>query len=257
VVAEHVGQALSLARQRRDADGFVGVGGDGTLFDLLNGMDPLRQALAVVPAGTGNGVARTLGLRDAEDGLQRIRSGTSRRVDLIAVEARFPSGEGRSWRILSTAALGYAADVVVTANVSLKPFGSLCYPLASLARAVLARRFGGRWRLGDGAWRPLDATNVVVNNTRHAGNFEVFPEASVDDGLADVLVARPGFLRQVVHNVSVLSGRHFYRSGEVAATPRAEFELDEDQTLMLDGEIVTGVVWARFTVAPRALAVFA
>jgi len=252
-VSERIGQILAVARLRRDVDGFIGVGGDGTLFDLINGMSLGSQRLALVPAGTGNGVARDLGIADESDALEVLRRGIERPIDLIRVEASWPDGGRHVWRMLSTASLGYTSAVVETANVSLKPFGSFCYPIASVVRALIPPRLNGRWRRDGADWQVLSATNIVVNNTKHAGNFEGFPRARCDDGEFDCLIAKAGFAKQLLHNVSMLSRRHFYRPGPAFRARRVDIELDGDDLLMLDGEVTPGVQKISFVVEPGIL----
>ncbi len=255
-VTERIGHARALAR-RRDVEGFIAVGGDGTLADIVNGMDLDGQILGLMPAGTGNGLARDLGILDGHAAMARLEAGKTRPIDIVRVDVRFRGGEQHRWRMVSTASLGYAADVVDLASGSLKVLGPFCYPAASLLRAFVAFPFAGRWRLDEGGWNHLDASNVIVNNTRHAGNFEVFPEGMADDGALDVLVAKPGLLRQLLHNLSILSGWHFYNAGTLTRAAKVEIDLEEDRVLQLDGEVVQGVKGVSFSVEPGKLRIVA
>ena len=256
-ITRHMGDALSTSRQRRDVHGFIAVGGDGTLFDVINGMDLQSQKLAVFPAGTGNGLARELGLTDVSVALSAITSGKTRKVDLIKVIGTFIGGEKRAWHVATTAALGYTADVVELANSAFKPLGPLCYPVTSIIQAMITKPFRCRTREGKGPWQHITPTNILVNNSRFAGDFEAFPDALIDDGKGDFLVARAGFLSQTAHNLSVLSGKHVYKSAEPYTSEDREFSMEEDRMLMVDGEIIPGIVSARFAVQKGALTVIA
>ena len=256
-VTEYVGDAYREAKKRRDVDGFIAVGGDGTLFDLINGMDLQKQKLAIFPAGTGNGFARALGILDKEVALAALQKGEFRHVDLIEVDAQFVGGEWKRWHVASTASLGYTSDVVELANAYFKPLGPLCYPIASVLQALLQSTMEGRWRQDDSDWQHLLATNVVVNNTIYAGDFEVFPEALIDDEKADVGIAKTGFFTQVLHNLSILSRLHLYTAANIFKTGRIEFELNGQRLLMLDGEIFPGITKASFAVSPKCLEVVA
>ena len=256
-VTQYVGDAYREAKKRRDVDGFISVGGDGTLFDLINGMDLKKQKLAIFPAGTGNGLARALGILDRDVALSALTKGDFRHIDLIEVRAQFFGGEWKKWHVATTASLGYASDVVEVANAYFKPLGPLCYPIASLLQALLQRPMEGRWRYDDTDWQPLWATNVMVNNTKYAGDFEAFPEAAIDDERADVVVAKTGFFTQVMHNLSVLSRLHLYTAGKIFKTGKIEFDLNGQRLLMLDGEIVPGITKVSFAVSPKCLEVVA
>ena len=256
-VTSYVGDAYREAKKRRDIGGFIAVGGDGTLFDLINGMDLQKQKLAIFPAGTGNGLARALGILDKEIALSALEKKETRPIDLIEVQAQFVGGEWRKWYVATTASLGYASDVVELANAYLKPLGPLCYPIASLIQAVVQRPISGRWRYGEEKWQPLEATNVMVNNTKYAGDFEAFPNAEIDDEVADVIVAKTGFFSQVLHNLSVLTRLHLYTVGKIFKTGKIEFEMEKQRLLMLDGEIVPGIKKVSFSIAPKCLQVVA
>ena len=256
-VTQYVGDAYREAKKRRDVDGFIAVGGDGTLFDLINGMDLKRQKLAIFPAGTGNGLARALGILDKEVALAALKAKETRPIDLIEVKASFVGGEWKKWHVATTASLGYASDVVEVANAYFKPLGPLCYPIASLLQALIQRPMRGRWRYDENDWQPLWATNVMVNNTKYAGDFEAFPAAAIDDEKADAIVAKTGFFTQVLHNLSVLSRLHLYTAGKIFKTGRIEFEMNGQRLLMLDGEIVPGITKVSFAVSPKCLEVVA
>lgn len=104
------GHAVDLASQaaRDGAAGLVLVGGDGTLFEALNGMSRAGRLLPVaqIPIGTGNSFIKDLGIETTEDGLAALSGGKTRRVDIgimrsSAGECRFANivgpGSSRMW----------------------------------------------------------------------------------------------------------------------------------------------------------------
>lgn len=252
-VSSCVGHVHRLARKHSTVAGFIGLGGDGTLFDLINGMNRKTQRLAIVPVGTGNGLARDVGITTVDQALGLLRSGGERRMDLMRVGIHLRGGERLSWHAASTVSVGYAAAVVETANAYCKLLGPFCYPVASTLRSFFTTPVCGRWQRDGEGWQPLDATNVLVNNTRHAGNFEVFPQASIDDGQLDVLVARAGGLGQMAHNLSILTGCPVHATGVPRQARQLEFDFDEEQMVMLDGEIRLGVTSMTVRIEPGAL----
>jgi diacylglycerol kinase family enzyme len=256
-VTRHMGDALSVSRKRRDVAGFLAVGGDGTLFDIINGMDLSSQKLALFPAGTGNGLARELEIYDVDKALQTLQKNECRNVDLIHVEAVDRGGQSRRWYVATTAALGYTADVVELANSSFKPLGPFCYPVTSIIQAMLSKPFRCRMRRDDQATRDITPTNILVNNSRYAGDFLAFPNALIDDGKADFVVARAGFFSQTAHNLSILSQSFLYETSPAFTANFAEFVLEEDRMLMLDGEIVPGIISASFSLKKGILSVVA
>ena len=252
-VTRHMGDALAISSKRSDVAGFIAVGGDGTLFDIINGMDLKSQKLAIFPAGTGNGLARELGLYDVESALKSLSKNKAKNLDLIKVTAINVGGEQKTWFVSTTASVGYTADVVELANSSFKPLGPFCYPVTSVVQALATRPFRCRIRINRSTWKDISPTNILVNNTTFAGDFKAFPNACIDDGKADFLIARAGFFRQMLHNFSVLSNTHFYQTDQPFAASIVDFELNESRMLMLDGEIIPGILKVTFEVMPGIL----
>lgn len=169
-------------------DGFVAVGGDGTLHHLANSLpiddDRRRFALAMLPAGTGSDFARTFGQRGDVDALvHRLASGECYPIDVGWVRGSFGS------RLFVNAAnAGIAARSVITAERLTRRIGPLRYTAAfwlTLPRfrsapidvSVDHHRFTG------------EALNIVVANGQFfGGGLNVAPRATLVDGLFDVLV---------------------------------------------------------------------
>ena len=135
VFTEHPGHARALATQARDFDGLAVFGGDGTAADVVNGMAVDRQILLLLAGGTGNGLARDLGLQSLEAAFSAARVGRLRHLDLIRVSFQ-SQGKAESHLAISTASIGYAAEVVALANRFFKPLGVWCYPLAATLQAI-------------------------------------------------------------------------------------------------------------------------
>jgi diacylglycerol kinase family enzyme len=168
------------------------------------------------------------------------------------VTFRTPAGE-RSQLCISTAAIGYAAEVVVLSNRYFKALGPLCYPLAATLQAARQSSFPARVRIDSGPERDLQLSNLMVNNTRHAGNFSAFRASRPDDGRLDVLLARAGFLPQVAHNLAVLTRTYAYATAREFAAAALQVTLPQPGRLMIDGEIWQDVRAARFEVQPAGL----
>lgn len=266
------GQLASLARSSDAYDGLVAVGGDGTVAELVNGMDLRRQALAVLPAGTGNGLARDLGLPLPIRGRGIERFGpalaalapTLRRprpspIDLIALHYRRPGEVAWTRRLAaSTTALGYAAEVVSLAKGPLAPLArrlptGLRYPLAAALQALRQRRLSLSFGLDDAPPARTRASNLMVQSTAHAGNFRAFPAARPDDGRLTVLVADAGPLAQLRHNLAVLRQSYGYATAETRQARSASLQSEQPLRLMVDGEVVEGVTELRWEVRPGAL----
>ena len=251
VFTERPGHAMQLAAESAPSQGIAAFGGDGTIAEVVNGMSLNDQRLLVLAGGTGNGLARDLGLMSLEASLAAARADRIRRVDLVRVS--FLANEQTHSRLeISTASFGYAAEVVVLSNRNFKWLGPFCYPLAATVQAVRQQSFFLAVHTGQQQTK-VTVSNVMVNNTRHAGNFSAFRRSRLDDGKMDVLLARAGTVTQMLHNLAVLSKTYFYATAPDFETNQIRFALPVSTRLMIDGELWEGVSEARFEVLPGVL----
>jgi diacylglycerol kinase family enzyme len=95
-------------------------------------------------------------------------------------------------------------------------------------------------------------TGLVINNTMHLANFRGFPDASVRDGLLDVMELDHCWSRQMLHNLAVLAGSRAPGPLRMGQDRSVRVELAEAHTLMADGELLPRVV--RVDVECRAAA---
>ncbi len=176
-----------------EVDALVVVGGDGMVHLGVNAVAGTDVPLGIVPAGTGNDIARYLGLvprqpvRSADRVLEHLEGGVVRTVD--AGRARTADGTER-W-FLGVLSAGFDALVNERANGWRWPKGPRRYDLA-IARELPV--FGPlRYRLElDGEAEELRGMLVsVANSSSFGGGMQIAPDASVEDGLLDVVVLGP------------------------------------------------------------------
>lgn len=167
------------------ADLVVAVGGDGTVRGCAEGVASTGVPLGIVPHGTANLLARTLGIPGHPHSALMLALGTpdcvDRRIDL-AVADREPF----------TAMAGMGLDAAVVAGTRLKhQLGWLAYAMSGAAHlADPPTRF--TIRLDDGPPIERTARSVVVGNSGLLpGGFRLLPDARLDDGLLDVGVLAP------------------------------------------------------------------
>jgi diacylglycerol kinase family enzyme len=249
LVSERPGHVEALVRQSHAAVGILVVGGDGTVFEVLQAIDRARQRLGILPNGRGNSLARDLGLHSARDAVASIRSGRDRTIDLVAVTVR--QDDGRQWRAVSASnlAVGYPAAVVRDA-ARWRRLGACSYAIAS----TLSRpdRLLLRLTLDGGLPAVSSATGVIVSNSKHVGPFLGFPSASLSDGIVHLMELRAGRLRQVTHNLSALTRLRFYEPAVIREVHELLVELDPPALLQVDGELREGVREIAVQVLPRA-----
>lgn len=169
-------------------DRLVVGGGDGMVHLGANLCAGTPVALGVIAAGTGNDIARELGLpvRDAAASVQRILSGSTRQVDA----ARHTTATGEQKWFLGVLAAGFDAVVNERANQLTWPKGPMRYNLAILRELPVFRAIPYTLAL-DGERIDTEAMLVAVGNgPAYGGGMRVTPDASFDDGLLDVLILR-------------------------------------------------------------------
>ncbi len=251
VFTEYRGHASELARTAVE-EGLAVFGGDGTVAEAVNGMDLRRQRLLLLPGGTGNGLARDLHLNSLEAAFAAAHAPGSTRLDLM--HARFETnGTTYSRLAISTASVGYAAEVVKLADRYFKRLGSWCYPLAASLQAARQGSFPAEVSIDGNKHLEGRLSNLMVNNTRHAGNFSAFRGSKLGDGHLEILLARADPLQQMLHNVAVLTKTYFYQTAAEIPAHQLELTLPFPQRLMIDGELWEDVRELKLEVLPECL----
>jgi len=219
-------------------DRVIAVGGDGTIQEVVNGLvnGAPAASIGIVPVGSGNDLARSLGLpRDPAAAWTVALGSAERAVDL----ALATDGHGRIRWFGSAGGIGFDAQVAAAmATRSGWQRGQAGYLLTTLAEL---RRFANRrMRLTiDGATREAQVLFVAIaNGEYYGGGMRIAPGASVDDGMLDVCivgdVSRLTALRQLAN---LYRGTHVnHPQVEMARGRTIEVDGDPGTLTHLDGE---------------------
>lgn len=173
-----------------DFDGVIAAGGDGTLFEVLNGLyaqgKGARPPLGVLPVGTGNAFSRDLGLQpgDWQMGVEIIRSHRTRSIDVGQVSQ--PDG---AFHFLNIIGAGLPVDAMQTAD-RMKIFGRSAYTISTLWHALRLHSYPLRFTV-DGTVHEQESMFIEIANSRYTGtSFLIAPDAQMDDGLFDIILVR-------------------------------------------------------------------
>ena len=248
------GGELAEVLDRVVADGpdlLVVGGGDGTVGCAAARVAGTPMTLGVLPLGTANDFARTLGLPpDVASACSTLASGSVVDVDLGRLD-------GRAY--LNVASAGLSVGVTEALSPRLKRrLGPLAYPVATLRAYRRHAPFAARLTFPEGDHEALeldDLLQVAVGNGRHyGGGNAVSPTAGIDDHLLDVSVIVRGRLREHVSIARLLKDGSFVEHDRVVhVTTRAvRLETDRPMPVNLDGE-VAGSTPGTFTVDRNAL----
>jgi diacylglycerol kinase (ATP) len=188
----------------------VVVGGDGTLSGILGDLVAAELPVALVPAGTGNDLARALDLprHDPAAAADLALDGAARRIDVG--EIRTPTGVAG---FLTIAALGFDAKVSERTNRLRWPHGALRYYLALLIELVRLRPLLFAVAVDGGEVRVRPGTLIAVGNTAsYGGGMPVCAGADATDGMLDLVEVAPiGRLRLLRLFPLLLRGTHLAR----------------------------------------------
>ncbi|MBL1078544.1 YegS/Rv2252/BmrU family lipid kinase [Nocardia sp. 2] len=183
----------TLADPGTRPDAVVAAGGDGLVGVVLQALVGTGIPLGLIPGGTGNDLAREVGVPDdTPAAIDVILAGRTRTIDLGAVETE--SGKSPTW-FATVTGTGLDARVTLRANHMSWPKGPLRYTAAALIE--LAGKLAVPYRIElfgspdhpDGTVIELPAVMVAVGNTRtYGGGMLICPDALIDDGLLDLTV---------------------------------------------------------------------
>jgi diacylglycerol kinase (ATP) len=196
--------------------GVVALGGDGFIHEIIQHVVPRQIPLGVIPCGTGNDFARSIGVYrlSITEQINLIAHSDIRSIDLGRVDQRWFAA------ILSS---GFDALVNERANQMQWPRGRMRYNIAMIEKIIQLKAHSYQIRL-DQESIDVEATLVTVaNGPSYGGGMNICPDAKLNDGLFDVMVlgkvSRAELLRVFP---KVYSGRHvghpavsFYRCKEI------------------------------------------
>lgn len=251
----------------------IAAGGDGTIRAVAEVMHGTEVPLAIVPLGTGNLLARNLGLplNSVEASVRSGFIGESRAIDVAVVDLRRSGGEVEQRMFLVMAGIGLDSEMAEHTSASAKRrIGWVAYA-APIARSVIANRhFSLRYRIDDQQAQSAKAHTVIVGNCGMlAGRMLLLPGAVVDDGLLDVVMLRPGkrfgwarigtrLAAQGLAWRSRIGRRIMRRTPDLRSLAYARgrqfiVRFDVPHTIQLDGDSCGSITGARVSVLPSAL----
>lgn len=187
--------ALQHARQAvvHGLDALVVVGGDGMATLGANVVAETDLPLGIVASGSGNDVARSLGLplHDVDAAVRALERGLTDGPRTIDAAAAGPPGHRQRTWYLAVLSAGVDAAVNARANALTRPRGTARYVRALASELRGFRAYGYRLTLDDSTWESLGTLVAVANGPSFGGGMRIAPDASVTDGLLDVVVAGP------------------------------------------------------------------
>ena len=238
------GDATALARRAyaRGFRNFLAVGGDGTSFEIVNGLFPDaraggRPALAFLPLGTGNSFLRDFTKRGIDHTIEALAAGRMRPCDVLLL--RHAAGEIYFINMLN---LGFAADAGEIANRKFKRWGETGYIFGVFARLAQLEHRSIPHRLDNaGEWDRRPSLFLAFANSKFTGgSMMMAPQADPADGRIEYVRWSPlGRLRLLWNFPRLFTGTHIHHPlASRAPAERVEFDLGAPVNVIVDGEVL-------------------
>ena len=252
------GHAKELANQLdlTEYDGFIGIGGDGTLHEIINGMlsrpDGNKIPIGIIPGGSGNSYMHDLNLTDPLKAAKAIIQGNTKFLDTARVEVNHVVKYANNmigW--------GLVTDVGKKAE-HYRWMGTNRYTILSVME-VFHHKSRSAALIMDNKKIEDEFTFIIACNSMHVGKgMKMAPKARLDDGLIDLIVIRADVSRTRLLQVlpKLFDGSHI-NEPEVEYYQTSKFSLipEMDEILNIDGEIM-GSTPIKVEMIPKAIEMF-
>jgi len=254
------GDGIQLARAayRSGYRRFLAVGGDGTSYEIVNGifseaLSGGRPQLGFLPLGTGNSFLRDFSARGAERATEALLLGRSRPCDVL----RMTHKDG-VLHYINLVSVGFAADVAFLRHQRFQRYGELGYLLALFTCLVRLDRSAFPLRVdGQPEYDQRPCLFLTFNNSKFTGGkMMIAPNADPADGLIEYVRWGPiGRLGLIANLHTLYTGMHVkHPLASRQAVRQIEFDLDGPVNVMIDGEVLR-LQCQKIEVLPGALEV--
>jgi diacylglycerol kinase (ATP) len=256
---EYAGHGIEIVKKIdfEKYDGLIVSGGDGTIFEALNGYfankSKDRIPLGVIPIGRGNAFARDLDLIPErwEESVDAILSEKTKRVDVGIFTT-----EGKKYYFINILGFGFVTDIAGTAQ-KLRMFGDLSYLLGVFYQTAALKAYKLKVE-ADGKLFERENVFVEISNTKYTGkDFLMAPQAGIDDGLLDVtLLNKLSRVRVMQCFPRIFKGTHVkMKEVETFRAKHIAMSTDVPKLLTPDGQLM-GSTPIEVECIPGAIEVF-
>jgi diacylglycerol kinase (ATP) len=253
-VTERSGHGRELAESAvvSGADRVVAWGGDGTINEIASVLAFRNVPMGIVPAGSGNGLARELALPfDSASALGKALGGTPHAIDVGEIEQRF---------FVNVAGIGLDAYVAARFNDPRNVRrGPRAYVAMTAAALASYRPKTYDIATADGRVTKTALLIVLANGTEFGNRILIARGARVDDGLLDLVVVEERSRMATLCRVPWLLTRSIHRVPVWSTRPVTDVRIESDEPMLfhVDGEPVQGGRCVTARIHPGALHVVA
>lgn len=230
------------------------LGGDGVFHHVVEGLLGSAAIAAFFPAGNGNDIAKSLGIPcDALQAAKSFLHSEPRTVDLI--RARF--ADGRVTHFIGAGGVGLDAEAAHQANTRFRRWPGLARYLAAAFWTFWHEpAFALQAQLDGVSWEGRAILAVAANGAMYGAGLRIAPDAQMDDGQMDILLAKEIGWGKLIAALGILlrSGRVGFKEIERYRVRSAKFRADRTLKVHGDGEVL-GESPVEFEILPGAIRV--
>ncbi|OQA20956.1 MAG: Diacylglycerol kinase [Actinobacteria bacterium ADurb.Bin346] len=233
-------------------DNFISCGGDGTVHNIANCLAGTGKNLGCIPLGSGNDIARNLGIPlEIDKAAAIINDGNTRKLDMGMINGKY--------YYLAVSGAGFDSAVTDLANNTRLPLKGTSKYTYAVYRTLITFRSKKFFIKFDGQEKTANAMFVVVGNmSSYGGGMKIVPEADPEDGIFDVcIINRMSKMYFVKVFPSVFEGKHtsdpfvdYFKASEV------EIDSEYNFSVFADGEYICKLP-AKFEMAKKAISFIA
>lgn len=263
---EYPGHAAEIAAEARGYDTVIGLGGDGTIHEVVNGLMQIpeaeRPALGLVPVGSGNDFAFALGVK--VENLQAVMRNALTAEPRVVDIGKITDGKGRSEHFTNTCGMGFDAAINIRTR-KIKFFTGFFMYLAATLQSIAGNFEAPHCKVtydGGTLDQPL-LMLTVGNGPREGGGFKTTPAAQVDDGMLNFVYVGPVTQFRMLQLLpKFMNATHVTEPDvKLGTTTRLRLTADRALPIHIDGELFApyeaNVREVEIEIVPRAICLVA
>jgi diacylglycerol kinase (ATP) len=207
----------------------VAVGGDGTVNEVAKNVANTNIILGIIPRGSGNGLARTLGIpQKAVEAIKRVETGTVKTIDHGFINNKFFS---------CAAGIGFDAHICEL-FASSKTRGLLSYVTISLKQFLTYRAKEYTIQANNQTITTKAFLIAFANAGQYGNDFYIAPQAQMDDGLLNIVILKPFNVFSACDIFVKVLSRKAHKAKSIVTFSAKEFKIknESNTAIHFDGE---------------------
>ncbi len=240
-------ESISKCAAQEGFEKIVSVGGDGTIYEVINGLIGQKIVLGVIPAGTGNDFARSIGIeRDLKKALDTIVYGEEKYIDCGLANGRY---------FINVAGVGFDTEILREVEKIKKHLSGKWAYLAGVFKTLFHYKHKKIEIDIDGKTYNKEILLMALANGKfYGGGMKISPDSDLEDGYIDIcIIHKISKLRVLRLFPTIFAGKHInvrevtlYRAKKIKLNSATPLEVN------LDGDVV-GVTPLSIEVVPKAI----